>query len=158
MTCNACGRPVNTPRPYNCPEPHFPPAHQPTTTDYSGAIGSILQAIADLKHHVTEGNHRIMTDISKLQADHAALTALVEQIGPVVRANTDIVGRAVGAIEQLLAQIGSTGPTQAEIDALHASATAALTGLQADLAEVNASNATLQTEIGKVTPPPAPVT
>lgn len=70
-----------------------------------------------------------------------------------LQANTDIVGRAVGVIEQLLTQIGGTGPTQADIDALHASATAALATLQADVAAVNATNATLQTEITKATTP-----
>ncbi len=94
-----------------------------------------------------------MLDISALQADHAALTAIVAQFSPVLQANTDIAGRAVAVVEQLLAQIGGAGPTQADIDALHASATAALTTLQADVTAVNATNAALQTEIGKVAPP-----
>lgn len=97
----------------------------------------------------------IMSDITALQADMAALTTVISQFGPVLRANTDIAGRAVAAIETLLSQIGSTGPSQADIDALHASAAAALASLQDDVAQVNATNATLQTEIGKAAPTPA---
>lgn len=124
-------------------------------TDWIIAIGvaSILLALSGIAHLIETRTSRIMIDITALQADHAALTTLVTQFGPVLQANTDIVGRAVGVIEQLLTQIGGTGPTQADIDALHASATAALATLQADVAAVNATNATLQTEVTKATTP-----
>ncbi len=97
----------------------------------------------------------MQTDITQLQADMAALTTTVAAFAPVLRANTDIANRAVGVIEQLVAQIGSTGPSQGDIDALHASAGAALAGLQADIMVVNSTNATLQTEVDKVAPPVA---
>lgn len=96
-----------------------------------------------------------MSDITALQADMAALTTVIAQFGPVLQANTDIAGRAVAAIESLIAQIGETGPSPADLDALHVSASSALTSLQADVAQVNATNATLQTEIGKAVPPAA---
>lgn len=126
-------------------------------TDWIIAIGvaSILLALVGIAHLIETRTSHIMIDITALHADHAALTAIVGQFGPVLQANTDIAGRAVGLIEQLLTQLGAGGATQADIDALHASATAALAILQADVAAVNATNATLQTEISKAatTPP-----
>jgi hypothetical protein len=121
-------------------------------TDWTITLGGvgIMLALVGIAHLIDARTSHIMLDITALQADQAALTTLVAQFAPVLQANADITGRAVAAIESLLAQIGATGPTQADLDALHVSATATLSALQADVAQVNATNATLQTEIGKV--------
>lgn len=92
-----------------------------------------------------------MADISALQNNVESLKTVVANIGPVLQANTDIVGKAVGTIEGLLAALKQTGPSQADIDALTASTAATLTQLSADLTQVNAANAALQDEVIKAT-------
>ena len=94
-----------------------------------------------------------MSDITQLKANLVQLQTVVANVGPVLQANTDLVGKAVGVMETLLAASKNAGPSQADIDELTASTRTALDGLNADLAQVNSANATLQAEIVKVTTP-----
>ena len=92
-----------------------------------------------------------MADISALQNNVESLKTIVTNIGPVLQANTDIVGKAVGIIEALLTALKQPAPSQADIDALTASTAATLAQLGADITQVNAANAALQDEVIRAT-------
>ena len=97
-----------------------------------------------------------MADITSLQASLAALTAIVVQLPPVLQANTDLSTRIIAVLEDVLAQLKSATPTQADIDAMAASVNDALTQLGTDVTQVNATNTALQDEIARAVPPPVP--
>lgn len=67
MSCNGCGRPVNTPRPYHCPEPHYVPQPTPTVDVAS------RERLAHLRTTIRGGG---------LDADtlRAALLALIDEV------------------------------------------------------------------------------
>lgn len=103
-----------------------------------------------------ERQNTTMADITDLKASVANLTNIMANVGPVLQANTDLGIQIVGTVERILALVGQTGPSQAEIDALSASVTAALAQLNDDISSVNATNAALQAEIAKAAPSPTP--
>jgi hypothetical protein len=57
MSCNGCGRPVNTPRPYHCPEPHYVTAAPRPEVDWvpltAATVSAILNACG-LEHDSVE--------------------------------------------------------------------------------------------------------
>ena len=143
MTCPGCGQPVDVPRPWNCPNQHYPRIHLPPPNDFDHAIAAIMHAIADLKHHVTEG-FRTMSTVADNTA--SAVTTLDTKVDTLIAA----IGPGIQALRDQLAA------AQAQVTSLLAGDAADATTLQATITAALAEAAKVDAAITALTPPVTP--
>lgn len=96
-----------------------------------------------------------MPDLTELQTTITSLTQLITDFRPVMQTSMDLSQVVIGKLEELARQIAALSPTQDAIDALKASAAAALAEIQSDKDKLVSVNQAYTDELNKLTPPPA---